>query len=191
MALVTLTEAKAYLRVTHALEDTLIGDLLTRAKAIVQAEVGVPLTAQAGRAWVDRAQSERTDYSPETLLLPFPIQVAGLVVNDGDGRTLAATEYDTLELATTGMLYAARGLNFPNGPYSGTATIGMSAHPDYATDIEPRLNSVLVDIVAEWYQRRNPGAASEADPGVSTSYEMSGLPPRIQQQIRALAPWRA
>lgn len=187
MALVTLTELKAYLRVTHTLEDTLITAMLATAKGIIEDALGVPL-ASATRAWTDRAFSPRTDYRPPSLLLPYPCKLAGLVVTDGDGVAVAATEYDTSELLTTGILWAARGCSWWNGPYSGTATIGLSEHPDYTTRVEPIVNAVIQDIVADLYQRRNPGATAEADPGVSTTYSVEQLPPRTRRMLASLAP---
>lgn len=160
--------------------------MVAEAKGVIEQELGVPIT-QATKAWTDRAQTQRTDYSPTSLLLPRPIATAGLTVVDADARTLDPVEYDTTELVETGMLYAGRGYSFSNGPYSGSASVGLSAHPDYASRLEPIVNGIILDLVAEWYQHRSPGASQESDPGVSTSYFDGALPPRVRRMLRSLS----
>jgi hypothetical protein len=189
MALVTKVDVKLLLRrpAGETAEDTLIDGMIAQVKALIIKAVGVPIVG-ATRPWVDRADTSRTDYHPRTLRLPYPIAVSGLVVKDADLNVLAATDYDTTELTETGILHAALGCAFPNGPYTGTGTIGLDQDPDYALTIEPILNSIILDLVAEWYQNRRPGAASENDPGASVSNIPDALPPRVARQLRSITP---
>lgn len=189
MTLITKVELKEYLRrpAGETAEDNLLDRMILTAKALIQQEVGVPITA-ATRTWTDRGVSQSTLRPVLSLILPRPIATAGLVVVDGDGRTLAAAEYDTSELTDSGLLYAARGYSFPNGPYQGTATIGLSVHPDYGTAIEPIVNAIIQDLCAEWYQNRRPGAASETDPGAGATSFADALPPRCKKMLDVIAP---
>lgn len=188
MTLITKVEVKEYLRrpSTETAEDNLLDRMLLQAKGVIQREVGVPITA-ATKTWTDRCDTQSTTHSPRSLLLPRPCASAGLTVVDGDGRTLAAAEYDTSDLNEYGMLYAARGYTFDNGPYQGTATIGLSAHPDYGTEIEPVVNGILLDLCAEWYQHRSPQASQESDPGASTSYFPDTVPPRVWAMLKSIS----
>lgn len=188
MTLITKVELKEYLRrpAGETAEDNLLDRMILAAKGLIQKEVAVPITA-ATRTWTDRAETQSTLRPVRSLLLPRPIATAGLVVVDGDGRTLAAAEYDTTELTENGLLYAARGYSFPNGPYQGTATIGLSVHPDYGTEIEPVVNAIIQDLCAEWYQSRRPGAASETDPGAGVTSFPDELPPRCKLMLRQIS----
>jgi hypothetical protein len=190
VALVTKVEVKALLRrpAGETAEDTLIDGWIAQAKALIQQDVGVPIVG-VSRAWTDRAVTQRTDYSPRTLQLPYPMDISTLVVKDGDLNTLVVTtDYDTSEVNTSGLLHAARGCSFTNGPYSGTATIGLDKGPDYALIVEPILNNIILDVVSEWYQNRRPGAASENDPGVGVTNLPDSLPPRVARQLRSISP---
>lgn len=190
MTLVTKVEVKALLRrpAGETAEDTLIDGWIAQAKALIQQDVGVPIVGVT-RSWTDRAVTHRADYHPPTLQLPYPMDVSTLVVKDGDLNTLVVgTDYDTSEVNNSGLLHAARGFAFTNGPYSGTAKIGLDQHPDYALVIEPILNNILLDVVSEWYQNRRPGASSETDPGVSVSNLPDSLPPRVARQLRSISP---
>lgn len=188
MTLITKVELKEYLRrpAGETAEDNLLDRMILTAKALIQQEVGVPITA-AVRTWTDQAGSQSTLRPVRTLLLPRPIAVAGLTVVDGDGRTLAVAEYDTSDLVENGLLNAAVGYTFPAGTYQGTATVGLSVHPDYGTMIEPLVNALIQDLCAEWYQHRSPQASQESDPGASTSYFADTLPPRCQLMLRQIS----
>lgn len=187
MTLITKVEMKEYLRrpAGETAEDNLFDRMLASAKALIERHLGVPITA-ATRTWSDRGENRLVDRCIPSLLLPRPCASVGLVVVDSLGRTLAAAEYDTIELTEFGMLYAARGYSFTDPPYQGTGTIGLSAHPDYGSQLEPIVNEALQDTVAEWYQNRRPGAGGESDPGVSVTNLPDELPPRVVALLKGI-----
>lgn len=65
----------------------------------------------------------------------------------------------------------------------------LTEEPGYTTLVEPVLNDVLMDLVADRWHRRNPAVASESAAGDSVSYDTSSaLPKRAEALLRR---WRA
>jgi hypothetical protein len=185
MALLTLAELKRYLRVQTTLQDTLLTEILAESVALAEQYLNQPITA-----------AERTAYLTVSawagvgvLHLPsYPSADAVEVVN-AYGDTVSTDDYRVDRYV--GALYGLSSYRFPAGEHAVTGTWGLSAHPDYATRIEPVINAGIRDYAADLYLRRNPAAAYEtAGAGVSVTYNESanqGLPPRIKT---TLAPWR-
>lgn len=189
MALLTVQQIKDYLRIEHTAEDTALALWLTMALAQVEAEVGRPITA-ASRSWTDDGVTNRAYGVVSNLMVPVtPFTVATLTIADVDAVALVAgTDYIAPVTGWEGTIAAWAGLSFGNGPYTLTATVGLSAASNYATVIEPTINAALLDAVSDRWHMRNPNATSESTGGgVSTSYARSGLPMRAAQ---LLAPWR-
>jgi hypothetical protein len=185
MALLTLAQLKAHLKVQTTGQDTLLSEYLAEATALAEGYLNQPITA-----------AERTVYLPvlntrgwDVLYLPSYIDDTAPTVTDPDGTAVDASDYRVDRY--TGALYGVSSYRFAYGQHVVTATMGLSAHPDYATRIEPVVNAGIRDYAADLYLRRNPAAAFEAaGAGVSVTYNESanqGLPPRI---ATALAPWR-
>lgn len=194
MALPTAADVKAYLRLTDAAataDASFITRVLAEVTALVERRLGVPIVAVARTMTVD-AWERYTDYpewrayhGPPSLFLPlYPVAAspAAVVVN-ADGATVDVGNY-TVD-RTTGVLSATTDYGyFPADTYTITATVGMSAAPDYATAIEPVLSGVILDVVADRYQNREPGYSTvTAGGGVSRTHYASGLPPRAEEAL--------
>lgn len=184
MSLPTLQDAKDYLRIQTLAENVLVTALLARAQAMVETYLGVRITAVAETMTDHTERSERA-YSRVTTLqvprYPFATTTPAPVVVDAQGQTVDPATY-TIE-PRYGQIYGAPGVTFDNGPYAITATVGLSAHPDYATRLEPLVSAAILDLVADLYQRRNPAAVTEAEGGVSVTYQSGILPARTQQML--------
>lgn len=186
MALLTVSQLKSYLRIQHTAEDTLLADLLAQATALVESHIGRPITARAA-TWTDRAATLRAYGAVTTLMIPeSPVAADSVTVTGADGTTVDAADY-TVDIRT-GMIRGNRGAVFASGPYTITATTGLSAHPDYATRLEPLVNGALRDTVADAYHRRSPAAASEgAGGGVQATYAtVTELPARVVAALRPI-----
>jgi hypothetical protein len=86
----------------------------------------------------------------------------------------------------TGLIVATESTVFDNWPYTVTAQVGLDLMADYETRIEPKLSQAFLDLCADWYQRRNPGALAEgAGGGVITQWQSLGVPERICKQLEA------
>lgn len=189
MALPTIDDANKYLRIEHADEDVLVTQFLARAKGTIETFIGYPLTA-AALTHIDYAEYDNYGVRPQ-LQLPGPFKTSSPapVVTDRDGATVDASTYD---LDPRGCRILAKlGYDFCVRPYSIAATIGLSAHPDYASRLEPVVSVAILEFVAHWYLHRDPSMSSETDESGAT-IGMGGigaqepLPGRIAQQIRLL-----
>lgn len=182
MALPTVADAKSVLRVEDTSEDTLLGQMLARAQALLERLLGYPLTA-AAQAYTDYARTDEWD-SPVILQLPGPFAAAP-VVADVNGTAVDSSTYYVER--GTGKIRAKQGYNFPTGPYTITATIGLSAHPDYATRLEAVATQALLDWVAHLYFNRNPGTTLETDEGGSSRMlSPDAVPARVLESVQLL-----
>lgn len=190
MALVTIADCKAYCRQTSAAEDSTFTLLLARAMAFVQRHVGVPLAKEANAStYYDQARTMRMDRLINKLWTTYPLDVTTIVITDQDGNVQDPTTYLTYETATTGFIHAVSGIFFDNGPYSIAAKRGLDQHPDYAAVIEPILNGILLDLVADSYQRRNTSATQESEgAGAAVQWQANGVSPRVLADLQKIAP---
>jgi hypothetical protein len=115
--------------------------------------------------------------------------IDALELTDDDGDVLVEDSDYRIDLRTGRITGINRG--FATWPYSITATVGLSAHPDYELRIEPVINAAILDLAADLYQRRSPAATSESTGGgVSTSYAV-GMPQRVKDMLAPFVMARA
>lgn len=177
MALPTVQDLKSYLRVEDNVENGLIAALLARATAMLELWMDVPITARS-RTVIDRVEG----LNPARSLI-FPCRPIGSVtVVDGNGALV--TDY-TVD-AASGLVYATNGYRFVQGPYEITALCGLSLRSDYAM-LEPVISGMIIDVAADLYQRRTPGASSETGAGTTISWDVSRETiARVMKSLRAL-----
>lgn len=180
MALPTVNELKAYLRIETTAEDTLLSALLARAQAMLVGWIDTPIAAVSATA-VDRAES--LDRPVTSLVFPRrPCVVTA--ITDADGASVATADYTSDP--TSGIVYGKRGFTFWNGPYTITANVGLSLRADYAT-LEPLLAECIIDLAADLYQRRTPGAISEKAGDTHVTWDASReTVARIMRSLRLL-----
>lgn len=180
MALPTATDLKTYLRIETTAEDTLLAALVARAKAMLEGWIDCPLTAESQTA-VDRGET----LDAPLLSLVFPRRPIGSVaIVDADGATVDATTY-TVD-ARSGICYANPGVTFPYAPYTITCQVGLSLRADYAR-IEPLLSEMILDLAADLYQRRTPGAGSEKAGDTTIAWDTSReTVARVTKSLRLL-----
>jgi hypothetical protein len=179
MALPTLPELKAYLRIETTEEDALCTLLLSHAVAMLELWMDVPITARS------RTVFEQVTGQHAARALIFPGRPIGSVsIVDVDGALVDPTTY-TVDGAS-GVIYGKLGTVFPRGPYQITASCGLSLRSDYA-QLLPVLSQMILDIAADLYQRRTPAAANETGAGTSISWDVSReTVARVMKSLRAL-----
>lgn len=177
MALPTLQDAKDFLRVVATDEDALVTAFLARAKAKIETLLGYPMTA-AARTIVFYGR----EYSDDVIQLPGPFLATGPapVFTDTGGVVVEATSY-VLDVRA-GKIRASFGGYFGPGPYTVVATIGLTAHPDYAGSLEAVASTAILDLVAHYYENRNPSLSSES----GESHQPDAIPPRIVSDLMLL-----
>lgn len=182
MALPALADLKAYLRVETAADDTALGGMLASATAIVRQILARPIevpTTPTTYTIDDRRQSalalsrlsQEPAYRSFIRIPDTPIAASPAVtVTDVDGVVRdPVTEY-RVDLAT-GLVRGINGFAFGRFPYTVTASPGLMSRSDYDVAVEPALNQAILDIAADFAQRRNPAATDESDGGgVSVRY---------------------
>jgi hypothetical protein len=166
VALPTGSDLKTYLRIEHNTENALLDALVARAQAMLESWLDVPLTAEAQTA-IDRADA--LDTAATSLVFPRR-PIASVTVTDADGGTVDAARYWVDGVA--GMIWGKDGYAFVRGPYTIAATCGLSLVPRYAA-LEPVLSQAVLDVAADLYQRRTPGAASETGAGTNITWDVS------------------
>lgn len=179
MALPSVADLKSYLRIESTAEDTLLAALMARAKAMLEGWIDVPITAETQTA-IDRADA--LDVPVTSLVFPRrPCTITSVV--DTDGVTVTAADYWVD--GTSGVIYG-KDVSFPYGPYTITASVGLSLRADYAR-IEPLISEAILDLAADLYQRRTPGAATETAAGTTISWDVSReTVARIMKTLRTL-----
>ena len=178
MALPAAADLKAYLRIETDAEDALLAALMVRARAMLEAWIDTPILTELQTA-VDRADGERVT----SLVFPRRPAAVTLVV-DGQGATVPSSQYWTS--VSSAIVYANEGTSFPTGPYTITAQVGLALRGDYGR-LEPMLAECIIDLAADLYQRRTPGAASETAAGTTVNWDASReTVARIMKSIRTL-----
>lgn len=181
MALPTVSDLKAYLRIETTAEDTLLAALLARAKAELELWIDVPITA-ATETYIDPCISEATEPVTSLVFPRRPITVTS--ITDGDGTTVSTDEYWVDGAA--GIIYSESGYNFANPRYTITASCGLSLAQQY-TRWEPVISQCILDLAADLYQKRTPNAASETGAATSITWDVSrDTAARVLKVIRAL-----
>lgn len=197
MALPSVQDCKDYLRIQHTAEDTMLTTWLLIAQARVEAALGRPIALVSDQTWTDDVEN-RTLYNchpTRRLVIPAqysPIDPATLVIADVDANVLdPLVDYYAPVTGWEGVVTARPGITFANGPYAFVADVGLETAADYATRIEPVVSAAILDVVADWYQRRNPNAGSESTGGgVSTTYVKWGMPDRAVEAVQQWAVMR-
>lgn len=190
MPLPTITKLKEYLRIETAAEDAVLTDLLVQATPWAQSLIGIPITA-----------SERTFYNVRPVFVGegvgyslslgvYPVAAAPApVVTDARATVVTASNYRVDP--ALGWMIPITTYSFADDSHTVIATVGLSAHPRYATEIEPRVNALILGLASILYHQRNPNAASEsAGGGVSVSYGKEEIPPQLMSLVRGLRPVR-
>lgn len=152
---VSRDEAKLHLRVDHLDEDTLIDTLIASARLYVELRMRRVLVTQGWRLFLDAWPSSGTTEVP---LRPLA-SVDGVVVYDGEGTpvTVPAADY-LVDLVSDPPRIVLRG----NRPRPGLAVNGieidLTAGYGGPADVPAPIRAAILQLVAHWYERREPVA---------------------------------
>lgn len=189
MALPDRDAVKARLRIENDVEDDDITLMRASALATIEERTGRPVTADE-RTWV--MESPYSNWDGVTPVYRFFLSLYPVMHEGSGGDLVTITDADGDEVldfrvnTQTGLVVATESTVFDNWPYTVTGKVGLSLLPGYSTRVEPKLSQAFLDLCADWYQRRNPGALAEgAGGGVITQWQSLGVPERICKQLDA------
>jgi hypothetical protein len=187
MSLPSLQQVKDRLRIENEVEDDDLELMMASALGTIEERVGRPIETDE-RTWViEYPYSNWDGCSPAyKFFLPlYPVLHEGddlVTITDADDEAVTDFRVNT----ATGLITATEDTVFDNWPYTVTAMVGLDLMASYSTRVEPKLSQAFLDLCADWYQRRNPGALAEgAGGGVITQWQTLGVPERICKQLDA------
>lgn len=159
----------------------LLARVMERAQARVESYIERPIVAER-ITMRDQAISNRAFEAIHRLIVPQG-PISRLLqdapeIKDKDGVVVdPATYYVDYDNA---LIVGLEGVTFEAGPYDITATVGLSARPDYAR-IEPDLAQCILDVAVDLYSWRAPAVTHRsAGGGVSEGRDpKTGIPLRV------------
>lgn len=163
---VSLAQAKAFLRVSHAEEDALITDLVVSARERVESETGRALITRSCRETLDDWAVEGRFSPPGTLKLPAPPlqSVTSITLTAADGAEtvwdagdyLADTSSDPGRIAVRGRA----GFPRPGRRIAGIRIDFAAGYGETPDDVPAALREAILRLVAEGYPDRGSVAAT-------------------------------
>lgn len=187
MALPSEIEIKGYLRVSTDVEDTLFATLRMSAMALVTQYLRVPLEGELRTFQGRYPRAGLRREAAEQLTIPVIPCSTAITVTDLDEAVVDNTTYAVD--ARRGHVNADRFIAFDNPPYTIDVSVGWIHDPNYDGAVEPILRQAILDIAADMYKRRNPGAVYEQSGGqVSVTYTESDIPARTKLLLDSLRP---
>lgn len=150
---VTLSEAKAHLRVEHDADDAVIPDMITAARSWIEDLTGTALITQTWRMSVDAWPETTITLAPTPLQSVSSVKVFAL---DGNSTTISSSAYDLLSVGRNARLLRTSGAVWP----APTRTRGgieiefIAGYGDGASDVPRVLRQALLMCVAHLYENR-------------------------------------
>ncbi|UUP18915.1 head-tail connector protein [Nitratireductor thuwali] len=163
----TLAEAKAHMRVAHAVEDDLIAGLIRAAREEVERATGLALINQSWRLVLDGWPKGGT-----VLFRRGPVrEVLSVTVfgADGGASLIAAETYQADTISDPARLH------LEDRPPPGTALNGIeidftAGYGEAGTDVPDLLKRALLMLVAHWYEFRGIYGADSQPVSLPESY---------------------
>jgi uncharacterized phiE125 gp8 family phage protein len=158
---VTLTEAKAHLRVTTTSEDALISSLIASAREEVEAATGIALITQDWRLYLDAWPS-----SGVVRLTKHPVQQVNLVtVYDHAGAPTSSTPSAAyLDRASRPARFARPDTTgSPSAAMNGIEIDFRAGFGSTGVDVPDGLKRAILLLVSFWFEHRGTGQSSGQD----------------------------
>ena len=156
---VTLSEAKAHCRVDASADDTLITNLITTARELVEDYID--------RALVTQRLVMKFDQFPYEIELPRPPMASSGTVTavtitytiaDSSTATVAATDYRVDRDSTPGRIRTTYNGSWPSALLDANAiTVTWWAGYGSSSDIPQRVKSAMLMTILELYEKRGDG----------------------------------
>jgi uncharacterized phiE125 gp8 family phage protein len=165
---ITLSEAKAHLRVDASSEDTLIQSLILASRLHIEAALDIALITQTWRLRLDRWPRARSLNLP---LSPVRSLTAVRVFDvDDDSETVANTAFilDGTANPARLVLSGSSSLPVPGRAANGIEIDFVAGYGDAPEDVPQSIRQAVLLLIAHWYENREPveiGATATVIPG--------------------------
>lgn len=152
---VTVSEAKAHLRLDGAADDILIASLILTSRLHIEAALGLALITQSWRLTLDDWPADGEIRFP---LRPVAsIASVSVLAADGTPAAVAPTEYLLDGHALRPRLVLRQGPRPKPGRLAGGIEIAFAAGlGDAADDVPEPIRHAILMLVAHWYEHRDP-----------------------------------
>ncbi|MFA5900725.1 MAG: head-tail connector protein [Hyphomicrobium sp.] len=164
---VSVSEAKAHLRVDGAAEDTLIASLILTSRLHIETALGLALITQSWRLHLDRWPDARDVAVPMRPL--ESVDEVRVISADGDPTIIAASQYLVDATSVPPRLVRRAALPVPGQVARGIEIDFTAGYGDEPEDVPAPIRQALLLLVAHWYEHRDPievGAADTVIPSV-------------------------
>ncbi len=153
-AVVATSDAKAWLRIDHSDEDTLIASLVTRATNVVE-----HLT---NRQMINASWTYQVDQFPHQDAIFFPIaplvSVTSISYTDGDGasQTLGTSVYGVGTIRDPGRIFLKSGQEWPStlDQANVVTVVAVAGYGASASDVPEPLKHAVLMLVSHYYEHR-------------------------------------
>lgn len=163
---VTLTEAKAFLRVDSSADDTLIGDLIAAARDLVETSLGRRLVTQTWQLTLDAFPADARG-GDAAIRVPYPpfASVTTLKYRAGAGTltTWGSSNYVADIQSTPGRVYPALGVSWPETWELPNAVELVFVCGTAVADVPGAIKTGIKMIVADVYERRELAGLGRAE----------------------------
>lgn len=176
VALVSLAQAKAFLKTTGTSEDTFLEFLVNRASKLA--------ASYCGRSFVSASRTEYHDGDEQDLLLliVYPVASVASIYDDptrvfGADTLVATTDYIVEEEGGMVRLWNQKSRFFKGrGNVKVTYTAGYTAGSDVPADLEHAVLLILMYMYKRQYQDQKIGISSESIGDRNTTFENVDVP---------------
>jgi len=168
---VSLSDAKAHLRVDDVAEDLLISSLITAARVHLEQTLGRALITQTWRLVLDAWPSGGT---VQLAIVPLQSVSAVRVFDiDGNAQVIAPTDYlvDTAGEPARLVHNASAVFPAPGRAINGIEIDFVAGHGAAAGDVPQPLRQAVMLLVAHWYERREPVEIGDSVERIPTSVD--------------------
>lgn len=151
---VTVSEAKAFLRLDTSDEDVLVGSLILTSRLHVEAALGLAIISQGWKVILDSWPEDGTVRFPLGPVLS--VSAVRLIAATGSPTTLASDSYTLDGEARPPRLIPNTNWPAPTRKARGIEIDFTAGFGPQASDVPEPIRSALLLLVAHWYEHRDP-----------------------------------